>query len=108
MVDNTFFNVMSYHQAPDRLTSLQFDRMTHTSNELRREVASGDTILVDRSPTPTSTGSMLAPFSSIEDALAIAGKQDIVLIRGGDYSGALTLSTPTHLRASRGDVTIGN
>jgi hypothetical protein len=124
LVDNTFFNIMSYHGTRDRLTSDQMDRWTDTAYDLRRHVVSGRTWFVDvnadcMNPVGRSScgpGSLLpnqilglGPFPTVAEGITAAGGGDIVLIRGGIYDESLTttgLTGPVELRASRGNVII--
>ena len=115
-VDNTFFNIMSYHPTLNRVTSDQLDRQTDTSNGARLNVASGRTRFVDyrnNAQSPTGSSARLSPlpfpngtggpFPTVAQGVFFGNANDIVLIRVGTYEEGLMLDRPLTLRATRGD-----
>jgi hypothetical protein len=111
-VDNVFFNVMSYHDTRNRLTSGQMDRLTDFANGSRNWAVTGDTEFVDfrndalfpdgsseKAPF-TGTG---GPYPTVAQGVLAASASDIVLIRAGTYEEGLLIRRPLTLRASRGD-----
>ena len=114
-VDNTTSNIMSYRpQFRDILTSGQLDRMADTSNDTRRNVASGLTWFVDRDNRCTGrTGSSACtngtegPLQTVTTGVNRASAGDIVLIRPGHYNEPMTISKAVTLRATRGDAVVG-
>jgi len=115
-VDDTYHNVMSYHepdtrnQTQDRMTELQLDHITDIANTLRIDVVSGQTRFVAPSGSPSGSGSSTLPFDLPSTAVGAAdpGGGDIILLRPGVYLESLTVSKPVTLRAPRsGDARIG-
>lgn len=113
LVDNTWFNMMSYRGVGDRFTSDQMDYMTDNANEGRRAVVSGRTWFVDRTagcvlPNGHSHCDGLAgPFPSVSGGVTAAEAGDIVMIRPGNYPGPMTITKRLYLRATRGDAVLG-
>jgi hypothetical protein len=113
LVDNSFFNIMSYHIGIDRFTPEQLDRMADYSNGSRNNIATGHTRFVDRANTCNgANGSSKCnifggPFPSVEEGVAAAASGDIVLMRPGHYNETLTLTKRVILRATRGNAVIG-
>lgn len=127
VVDNTYFNVMSYHGSPppcgtsavtERLTERQLDRFTDAASGVRRYVVSGRTRFVDwRNSCPEPAGNsgcddanFGGPYRRVVDAItaADAGGGDIVMIRPGHYNEPQRISKRVMLRSTRaGPVVIG-
>lgn len=121
MVDNTFYNLMSYHD--DRLvfTSDQLDLMTDVSNNPwedpdlpgRHHMTNGYTHFVDPTGDDNSgDGSSSAPYQTLQGGLNAAGATgttDIVMLRGGNYDQTIPveIDAPVYIRASRGNAVIG-
>lgn len=110
LVNDTYYNVMSYHEAAnkdtdeDRLTELQLDRWADTANSARASVVSGRTHFVSPSGSPSGTGTSTDPYLSISNAVAAANAAggDIILLRPGVYDQTLTIDRPSTLRVARG------
>ena len=113
LVDNTWFNMMSYRNNIDRFTSDQMDFMTDNSNEGRLAVVSGRTWFVERSagcilPNGHSHCDGLAgPFPTVAGGINAAASGDIVLIRPGNYNEPMTITNRLYLRATRGNAVLG-
>jgi hypothetical protein len=113
LVDNTWFNMMSYRVVADRFTSDQMDFMTDNSNEGRLAIVSGRTWFVDRTagcilPNGHSHCDGLAgPFPTVAGGIHAAGPGDIVMIRPGNYNEPMTISKRLYLRATRGNAVLG-
>lgn len=115
-VDDTYFNVMSYHESllkntiENRMTELQLDRHADTANSARANFVSGKTRFVDVSGSDTiGNGSSTLPYRTATKAIEVANNAggDIILLRPGVYIVPLTISKPCTLRATRnGSVTI--
>lgn len=125
LVDDTFFNIMSYHnktptgQNVSRLTEQQLDQWTDTANRFRTAVTSartrfvatsGGCINVDGNLNCRWNGSFFegGPFSSVSSAVSAASVGDIVLIGPGAYNQQFTITKAVTLRATRrGPISIG-
>ena len=116
LVDDTFFNVMSYHNAltkdtvENRMTELQLDRHADTANSSRAAFVSGRTHFVSPSGSDSGTGSGTSPYRTLSRAITAANDAggNILLLRPGAYNQALTINKPCTLRATRvGPVSIG-
>ena len=120
LINNTVYNLMSYHQSigwatvpkqnwftqTNLLTQKQLDRYTDYANGTQHSAVSGTTRYVDVTAPPFGSGlTSLDPFQSIQSALNVATSNDIVMVRGGIYLGT-TLNTPVTIRASAGTVVI--
>jgi len=68
-VDDTWFNLMSYHNAnnnlTDRCTHDQWERMVDVSNLEKRNVASGKTVFVDRNNPCLRPEDLAEPFRTL-------------------------------------------
>ena len=115
-VDNTFFNVMSYHNAPskdaveDRMTEMQLDRVAETANSSGAAFVSGHTWFVVPDGFQSGSGSRSDPYGTVtQGAIAAnASGSDIVLLLPGYYHETFTLGRRLTLRATRaGPATIG-
>ncbi len=115
-VDDTWFNVMSYHnastkdQVEDRMTEQQLDLYADTANVWRNFAVSGHTVFVSvQGDDSTGAGSSGAPFRTLQRGVnAAVPARDIILLRPGSYDERLTLNKPVTLRAPRtGWATIG-
>ena len=110
LVDNVFFNIMSYHANRTRLTERQLDRWADTARFFRERVVSGRTFFVQGNGGGLIIGSSSLPFRTVRAGINAAGADggDIVLIRPGAYDETLTITKPVTLRATRtGPVVIG-
>ena len=121
-VDDLLHNVMSYHGSNpgdrDRLSPDQLDVMADYSNGVRSSIADGRTWFVDHantSTTPTGSsqpvnipviGLISGPFKEVSDGVALAGANDIVLIRPGTYTDIVRIDKALTLRATRGNATL--
>jgi hypothetical protein len=110
-VDDTFFNIMSYHNATTKnqvenvMTELQLDLHADTANSYRRAFVTGTTVFV----SPFGFDLFPGTASGLpKRTVASAAGTDIVLLRPGSYPESLTISQPVTLRATReGPATIG-
>lgn len=115
-IDNTWLNVMSYHQE-DRLLDIQMDFWTAVANRGRQTVCTGRTWFV------STDGVDLYPFGwdGLEPGLAfrtpeyaltypfpdiVRSPDDVILIRAGTYDAPQFITTTCTLRATRGTVTL--
>ena len=116
-VDDTFFNIMSYHNATTKnqvenvMTELQLDLHADTANSYRRAFVTGTTVFVSPFGFDLFPGTASGlPKRTVASALTVASAAgtDIVLLRPGSYPESLTISQPVTLRATReGPATIG-
>jgi hypothetical protein len=115
-VNNSYRNIMSYHDQGilDLLTPDQLDRATDASNGSRFNIATGRTRFVDRNagcfaPDGHSRCDFFGggPFGDLSGGLNAADPGDIVLIRPGNFNGAITIDKAVTLRATRGTAVIG-
>jgi hypothetical protein len=118
-VDNVFFNLMSYYDAPHRnqfvtrLTEGQVDRWADIANTSRAETISGYTRFFGGPVTNGSAiyGSSANPYASPFLATLYnlySSTPDIYIGRPGAYAGYLNVIKPVTLRATRnGAVSIG-
>lgn len=109
-VDRIFFNLMSYRtDVRDRFTEDQMDRMADTSNDSRFKVANGRTRFVaGYGNDATGNGSSNNRYRTVAKGVAESNPGDIVLLAGGNYSQPqTTITNHVTLRATRGNVTIG-
>ena len=135
LVSNTLSNIMSYHgssaaqrdpatgaitNAASRsvLTADQMDRVTDRSNLSRAYVTTGKTWFVDHTNTAATpfgnsqaedvpfVGLFGGPFREISDGLALAGANDIVLIRPGTYTDTTRFDKAMTLRATCGNAVL--
>lgn len=116
LVDDTYFNVMSYHEAAtkdtveNRMTELQLDRHADTANGARAAFVSGRTHFVSTNGSDSGAGSSASPYRTAARAVTAANAAggDIILLRPGAYNETLTINKPCTLRANRvGPVSIG-
>ena len=108
LVNNVWWNVMSYHNGntANRLTENQLDLATDMSNTLRNFVASGFAVFIDEAYIGVSTGSSATPWRTIQEGWNVTGPQDNLVIRVGEYNELLVLTERRLLVASRGSVVI--
>jgi hypothetical protein len=107
-VDNIHFNIMSYHDTRERLTSDQLDRATDASNGDRFKAASGRTRFVATTGDDVfGTGSSGSRFRTVARGVTVANSGDIVLLRNGSYDEAITITKAVTLRATRGTAIVG-
>jgi hypothetical protein len=114
---NTFSNVMSYHDPPNkdtlmsRKTESQADLHTTYANSDRAHTISGRTRFVSATGNNVNSGlNSAAPKRTVLNAVSAsaAGGGDIVLVRPGNYNEQITISSTVTLRATRaGWATIG-
>jgi hypothetical protein len=107
-VDDTWFNVMSYH-VEARLLPIQMDYWCANANGARHSICGGFTWFVATNGLdPFSNG--LSPgqaFATVPWALAhVSSANDVILLRGGNYAAPATITTPCTLTASYGPVTL--
>jgi hypothetical protein len=117
LVDNTFFNAMSYHDALTKntvesvRTELQLDLVADMANTYRSAFVSGRTVFVSTSGSDSAaSNSSTSPYATVGKALTRASPAggDIILLRAGSYTGALSINQPVTLRATRqGQATLG-
>jgi hypothetical protein len=116
LAQDTFYNVMSYHDPQhkdtliDRMTELQHDLHTSYANTSRFFSVSGRTRFVSATGNNAHSGlNSTAPKLTVSNAVAAsAAGGDIVLLRPGHYNERLTIGRPVTLRAGRtGWATIG-
>lgn len=117
LVEDTYLNVMSYHEAAtkdmveDRMTELQLDLHADTANGARAAFVSGRTRFVSLSGSDSGAGSSTSPYRTVLKAVTVANAAggDIILLRPGAYNGTLTINKPCTLRATRvGPASIGS
>ena len=90
------------------LSSDQLDRMTDASNGPRSNAADGFTHYVNASAPAGGDGtSSTSQFQTTAEGLAAAGDGDIVLLRVGNYDEPMIIDQHVTLRATRGNVRIG-
>lgn len=116
MVDNVYFNVMSYHESgnkdnvENRMTELQLDCIADIANSDRNAFVSGKTWFVKPGRNNAGDGSSTNEYQLISPAVAAANGAggDILLFRPGVYRQNLTISKPLTLRSTRvGEAIIG-
>lgn len=104
-VDDTFFNIMSYHPGSNqvRMTELQLHKWTDFANGARLAVMSGRTRFVSTLGVNSGTGTIsTAPLRTVSYAAGVAtAGQDILLLRSGSYNEQLTINKAVTLRATR-------
>ena len=116
LVDDVFFNIMSYYDAyrrnqfVTRMTEGQADRMTDAMNDVRRPGVSGYTRFVALTGANTLFGltntglNSVLPVRTVTAALQRAaggGDDEIILLRPGHYNETGRFNTPCTLRATR-------
>ena len=123
LVDNTWFNLMSYHHEGTLITSDQWERVEVASNEWRNHVVGRRHWFVDLENTCTTpNGSRRCaytsfdlngvlrngggPFPTVGEGLDAAEAGDLLRIRTGSYQETLTISQSITLRAEGGSVII--
>lgn len=111
LVDDTFFNIMSYHPGTNqnRMTELQLDKWTDVANKQRVKATSGRTRFVSTFGSDAATGlASTAPLRTVGRGVTNSSAGDIVLLRPGNYNERFTINRPITLRATRaGWATIG-
>ncbi len=108
-VDDTFFNIMSYHPNEVQLTELQLDRWSDTANGVRDAVVDGRMIFAESSPL-LGDGSSEQPYNTLQRAVnaASALRDDVIVLRPGSFSETIVIDKQLTLRATRnGSVIIG-
>lgn len=114
-VDNTFFNIMSYHTNRWIFTTRQLDAMCDTSNAARDIVSQNNFIFVD----PTAPGiqpngfsrpaqilglTAGGPYPRLSTGIDSASTGDVLLLRPGNYGENRELRKAITLRAVRGEM----
>jgi len=114
-VDNTRYNIMSYHGSRSIFTTLQLDAMCDTSNVDRDIVSHNNFVFVDvLSPGIQANGlSKILPFGgpyhTLKEGIDAAFGSDVLLLRPGNYAENREIRGAITLRAVRRDVlTPGN
>lgn len=119
MVDDVYFNVMSYHghfpcghqvETP-RLTEGQLDLLSDGTRPQANLVSGFAQIVARDGNAATGTGTSSEPFATVQAGVTAANAQggDIVTIRPGAYDEKVYTSKPMVLRATRaGQVIIGS
>jgi len=115
-VDNTFNNVMSYHNE-NLLLDIQMDHWAWNANIARKFACSGYTVFV--APFGSNPGGAPldgglhanAPLATVDAALFYVSRHpapdDVILLRTGNYTAPATqITTACTLRAERGPVTL--
>lgn len=117
-VDETRYNIMSYHSSRDRFTSDQLDATTDSSNGERQPIATGRSWFVDHTNTaigPAGNSQAISvplvglfggPFPSVQAGVAVASANDIVIIRPGTYTDTTRFDKALTLRATRGNAVL--
>ncbi len=117
LVDDTYYNVMSYHEAPqkdlieNRMTEAQLDLHADTANSTRAPFVSGKTRFVSTTGSDSSSGGSGSPYRSVTKAVTISNPAggDIILLRPGAYNEIITINKAVTLRAGRtGQIKIGS
>lgn len=110
-VDNTRFNIMSYHPDRSLFTTQQLDAMCDTSNAERDSVSHNNFIFVDETALGVAANGQSkafvgigGPFAQLANAIDAAGGGDVLLIRPGDYTEDREIRQAITLRAVRRDV----
>lgn len=113
-VDAAIRNVMSFRGAscalgpwfrPLDFTEGQLDRWADVASTSRLAACDGRTFFVQAGAGGTQTGRSTAPFDRVAEGVGAAnGGGDIVMIRGGTYAEAITISSPVTLRVPRNQV----
>jgi hypothetical protein len=119
LVDDTFFNVMSYHnptikdQVEDVITELQLDLHADTASKPsgsggRLAFSSGKTHFISPGGSDGGSGRSTSPLGTVGQGVTNSASGDILLLRPGNYHQTLTINRPVTLRAPRtGWATIG-
>jgi hypothetical protein len=116
LVNDTYFNVMSYHEAvnkntvENRMTELQLDTFSTIANTPRYPFVSGRTRYLSTTGVNIGSGTNnVSPLRTVAYASGIASAgQDILLLRPGNYNEQITLNKGVTLRVPRtGWATIG-
>ncbi|MCI0747393.1 MAG: hypothetical protein L0Y58_18460 [Verrucomicrobia subdivision 3 bacterium] len=109
-INNSWFNIMSYHGGEATLNTLtpdQLDRMTGESNTRRRNVATGNTWFVANDGHDSNGGHTIdSRLLTVGRALQLSRPRDIVLLRSGAYAAPEIMNKPVSIYASRGAVEI--
>ena len=111
VVDSAFRNVMSYHNEAVLLTG-QMDLWTQHANAARLGFCTGRTWFIANGGNNSSSGLTAAlPLATIASGfthVSTSTPNDVVLLRAGSYAAPAggVLSTPSTLRATRGEATI--
>ena len=109
-VDNTRYNIMSYHGSRSIFTTQQLDAMCDTSNVERDAYSHNNFLFVDVfSPGVQADGlSKIQPFGgpyhALKDGIDAAFGGDVLLLRPGSYTEDREIRGPMTLRAVRRDV----
>jgi hypothetical protein len=121
-VNNIRWNCMGYFGANDchdaglpftfsnmLFTDDQWDRWTDATRRYNSREVTGLTWFVDAAGNSSGDGYSTGPFSTVQGGLSHASTAgtDIVMIRSGNYPGALTINQHVTLRACRGNAVLG-
>jgi hypothetical protein len=107
-VNESFNNIMSYHNTRNRHTQDQLDRATCTSNSSRVGVTNGRTRIVgSKSSGSEECQSPAYLYADFASAVSGANNGDVVLLRGGARSYVGTVVKPLWIRNSRGNAYLG-
>lgn len=108
LVDDTFFNIMSYHSDEVQLTELQLDVWSDIANTDRAPVVDGRMIFAESSPF-LGNGSSLNPYNTIDRAVLNANSSgDIIMLYPSSFDETLIIDKRVTLRATRqGSAIIG-
>jgi hypothetical protein len=112
LIDNTFFNVMSYHNpdtkdlVEDRFTELQLNQHADTASKTaaaggRSAFTSGRTLFISPSGSDLGTGRSNGPYRTVGRGVTNSVPGDILLLQPGSYDQPLTIGRPITLRAPR-------
>ncbi len=110
-VDSAFENVMSYHNE-NVLLSVQMDLWTLNANAARIGFCTGRTWFIANGGNNSSSGlTATLPLATIASGfthVSTSTPNDVVLLRAGSYAAPAggVLSTPSTLRATRGEATV--
>ena len=110
-IDNTFFNIMSYHGNRSIFTTLQLDAMCDTSNIERDIVSHNDFVFIDTQAVGNGANGLSksanngtgGPFKFLKNGIDAASGGDVILIRPGNYTENRVIRQPITLRAVRRD-----
>lgn len=109
VVNNTYENVMSYHNE-NLLLPVQMNIWTLNANGARLGFCTGRTWFVANGGSDGASGANVgSPFATVTKGVSsVGGADDVVLLRGGSYSAPAggSISKPCTLRATGGEATL--
>jgi len=107
-VNESFNNIMSYHNTRNRFTQDQWDRAVCTSNSSRVHVTNGRCYIVGSKSSGSEECQQPAYLHVLfANAVTAAGNGDIINLRGGARPYVGTVTKPLWLMNSRGDAYLG-